>query len=448
MHKHPRIAVIGAGLSGLACAYELTKAGLDVVVYEKNQDVGGRAGTRGKDRLPFDLGAQFLNNSYAQAKAYCRELGIAGDWRTMALSTHHLLYENQLHCISFHSIREFLNLNFYSHLARLRLMMCYLRLQRDAKGVDLYDLTSSAAAFDNCTARDFVLKWGGEEVLEYAFDSLISAYHFHGAEDLSLCCLLGAVAVIGPDFSYDYTTKGLDEIAQALTRRVKIELGTEVHSVSRGLGGVYVEVDGERYHYDLAVIATTASQARAIYHSPTEAQRGLLDATSYSSTINVGFRVPAVAISHLAMVAVPASQNDTICCYFNQNSKYAGRFDEGETLVNVFARDQKAKELMHASDEQVWQVMQREFLKACPPLQTMSNRMHRYEIQRWPEAIPKYFRGYITRVANFFKQGQGDKGIFLCGDYLNAPWMEGALRGGIQVSESVLATLKSQQIMR
>ena len=36
-----RVAVIGAGMSGLAVAHRLRQAGIDFVVYERNEDVGG-----------------------------------------------------------------------------------------------------------------------------------------------------------------------------------------------------------------------------------------------------------------------------------------------------------------------------------------------------------------------------------------------------------------------
>ena len=42
----PRIAVIGAGLAGLTCAYELTKQGVPCTLYEANSDrLGGRCWT-------------------------------------------------------------------------------------------------------------------------------------------------------------------------------------------------------------------------------------------------------------------------------------------------------------------------------------------------------------------------------------------------------------------
>ena len=36
------VAIIGAGLAGLACANELNAAGVDVTVYEASDGVGGR----------------------------------------------------------------------------------------------------------------------------------------------------------------------------------------------------------------------------------------------------------------------------------------------------------------------------------------------------------------------------------------------------------------------
>src|SRR5689334_7492097 len=41
----PRIAVVGAGLAGLTCAYRLKQAGLNAQLYEASTRVGGRCWT-------------------------------------------------------------------------------------------------------------------------------------------------------------------------------------------------------------------------------------------------------------------------------------------------------------------------------------------------------------------------------------------------------------------
>jgi renalase len=56
----PRIAVVGAGVSGLTCARELTRSGLVVNVFEKARGSGGRSATRRAGDYHFDHGAQYF----------------------------------------------------------------------------------------------------------------------------------------------------------------------------------------------------------------------------------------------------------------------------------------------------------------------------------------------------------------------------------------------------
>lgn len=64
MHEHERmrgrIAVIGAGISGIAAALRLRAAGLRPILFEKSRGVGGRMATRRAGDLQFDHGAQYF----------------------------------------------------------------------------------------------------------------------------------------------------------------------------------------------------------------------------------------------------------------------------------------------------------------------------------------------------------------------------------------------------
>ena len=54
------IAVIGAGIAGIACARTLAQAGHQVTVFEKSRDAGGRMSTRKSEFGGFDHGAQYF----------------------------------------------------------------------------------------------------------------------------------------------------------------------------------------------------------------------------------------------------------------------------------------------------------------------------------------------------------------------------------------------------
>lgn len=60
MAKPPTIAVVGAGLAGLACARVLKDHGLEVTVFDKGRAPGGRLSRRRAEPFAFDHGAQFF----------------------------------------------------------------------------------------------------------------------------------------------------------------------------------------------------------------------------------------------------------------------------------------------------------------------------------------------------------------------------------------------------
>jgi len=55
-----RIAIVGAGLAGLAAALRLTEAGEEVIVFEKSRGLSGRAATRSKEGCRYDFGANYF----------------------------------------------------------------------------------------------------------------------------------------------------------------------------------------------------------------------------------------------------------------------------------------------------------------------------------------------------------------------------------------------------
>ena len=63
------VVVVGAGLAGLACARRLHEAGIDVVVLEASDDIGGRVRTDVVDGFRLDRGFQVLLTAYPHCRS-------------------------------------------------------------------------------------------------------------------------------------------------------------------------------------------------------------------------------------------------------------------------------------------------------------------------------------------------------------------------------------------
>lgn len=80
-----RVAVVGAGWAGLACALELTAAGCPVTLFESARQAGGRA--RGVDwqGLGIDNGQHLLIGAYSETLRLLTRIGSVGDLRRLPL---------------------------------------------------------------------------------------------------------------------------------------------------------------------------------------------------------------------------------------------------------------------------------------------------------------------------------------------------------------------------
>ncbi len=94
--NHPRIAVIGGGLTGLAAAWRLSDAG-DVVVYEAGDRLGGQIHTIELAGRPVDVGADALLARQPEGERLARDLGFGdADLVSPATGQVHLWIDGRL----------------------------------------------------------------------------------------------------------------------------------------------------------------------------------------------------------------------------------------------------------------------------------------------------------------------------------------------------------------
>ena len=82
--ESPRVAVVGAGIAGLHCAYRLQQSGVQVTVFEASSRVGGRMFTARDEAYGgqvFELGGELIDSNHTTLIGLANELDITLDDR-------------------------------------------------------------------------------------------------------------------------------------------------------------------------------------------------------------------------------------------------------------------------------------------------------------------------------------------------------------------------------
>lgn len=179
-----RVAVIGAGVTGLVAAYRLSRAGHECHVYERWPGLGGQAATLDVGApQPLERYYHHLFTSDVHMQALCAELGL-GDEIEWWPSSVAIFSQGRSH--PFSSPLDILRFRPLSPLARLRMGVAVVLLQRRHR---------SAEPFEDLTAADWVRRHMGAEVYEKVWGPLLRAKFGPRAEQLSMAWLWSKLTV-------------------------------------------------------------------------------------------------------------------------------------------------------------------------------------------------------------------------------------------------------------
>jgi protoporphyrinogen oxidase len=179
-----RVAVVGAGVAGLTCAYRLTQRGHVCDVYERWPGLGGQAAT-------LDVGRGHLLERYYHhlftsdrhiADLY-DELGMPGEleWRPSSVA---FFLEGR--SWPFTSPLDLLRFRPLSLRSRIRMGVAVLRLQRGG---------SDVAPFEGITARTWIARAMGAEAYEKVWGPLLRGKFGDRADDISMAWLWGKLTM-------------------------------------------------------------------------------------------------------------------------------------------------------------------------------------------------------------------------------------------------------------
>ena len=126
------IIVIGAGIAGLTAAYQLKKAGQDVLVLDMNNYVGGRMANVEWQGFLLDIGAKFVTTADKSLTNMVQEVGLSDQLIKSDEGLTITIYrDGKLHSANFLSIPSYLGwsgVSFKARMAMLKLVPYFLRM--------------------------------------------------------------------------------------------------------------------------------------------------------------------------------------------------------------------------------------------------------------------------------------------------------------------------------
>lgn len=427
MKSRASVAVIGGGIAGLTCAYELQRLGINTHVYEKNTGVGGRMLTQQVGKLFADLGANFFAPDTKEVVRYCRALNIP--YKRLPSNPAHVLYHGTIVPAGGFSKKSLLRSLLRSDVRWGNVLRILWRVLGGSR--TLYDLSLTDERFDNVSAQA-AAQMMSPDMATYALGAPLSGLAFYGPEQLSQTFYLNAVRqVLRYPSGTQYSAGPMHDLPHAIARSLDIRY-EEIERVNASTGGVTLSTHSGTYHYSTVVIACPPELVE-LPHATTR-QQELLRSIQYSSTVTAAIRVPHKLINWFSLIFIPRVEHERISVITNEGRK---KMEDTTSLMGIGLHHAAATTLMNRSDDELARLMIEDVNDILPATKEYTEQMHPVAIQRWRHAIPIYSPELIGTVRKFWTQGQGENNVYFCGDYMNHPFVEGSILSGQKVSRLI-----------
>jgi protoporphyrinogen/coproporphyrinogen III oxidase len=451
MPANNNIAVIGGGISGLACAYRLLQLGIRVTLFEAEEQPGGLIGTVQKNGFLFESGPQSFQGTDALL-ALIRELGIEGELCTAdPKAPRFVLRHGKLQKVPM-SPQALLTSSLLAAGSRWRVVSEPLRKTKPP------DEEESVA--------NFVRRKFGHEILEYLVAPFVSGVYAGDPEKLSLkaafpsleewereygSVLRGAMksrpAEGKPRHPALCTFRGgVATLSRAIAEKLKdvLVVRAEVDTIQRNNSSGQATYD---IHFQRNGQSESLTVAGVVMATPAYKASHLLG--SFSSWL--GHTLSGIAYAGVAVVAsgydshqmgpeldgfgflVPRSEKRRTLGTVWNSSLFPGRAPVGSFAIASFVGGATEPDVLEKPDDEIAAIVQDENAKILgitgPPVASA--------VWKHPKALPQYNLGHGHIVEAIRDGEKQNPGLFFSGNYLEGPSLGKCVEHAIKTAEAV-----------
>ena len=447
--KH--VIVIGAGLSGLACAHRLNRLGSEVTLLEASDRAGGYLSTIRKDGFLFESGPQSFQATEILVDLI-RELGIESELQKAdSRAARYILLHGRLQKIPT-SPQAMLTSSLLGAGSRWKILSEPFRKTRPPAAEE------SVATF---ARRKF-----GNEILEYLVGPFVSGVYAGDPEKLSLKAAFPSL----DEWEREYgsvlrgakkarTRKGPKEAESlcsfqqgvaTLPAAMAAKLGDRLQTQTRAVSISRLELAGNESHevrIERTGSAGTMHAAAVIMAAPAYVSAHLIESISEQ----LGHTLSGIAYAPVAVVAagyyqqqvgeptdgfgflVPRSEKlNTLGTVWN-SSLFPGRAPRGSVTLTSFTGGATNPEIAAESEEEIAKIIQSEnehILKIIGSPVTSA-------VWKYPRALPQYNLGHGHMVEAIRDAERQLPGIFFAGNYLEGPAIGKCVENGFRTADAV-----------
>jgi oxygen-dependent protoporphyrinogen oxidase len=458
-----KVAVVGGGISGLAAAYRLKEAGIEVSVFEGGERAGGLLGTERFAGFVVETGADSILTEKPWALKLAEDLGLQKHIIKTESENRgaYIVHEGRLE-----RVPEGFSLMAPTDLVEMAKSPI---VSRRGKLRMLGDLVLPRGGSADESLESFVVRRLGRELFERLAQPMVGGIYGADPKKLSLAATMprfvemehahrsvirGLVArqklaaekqagqASGARYGMFAAFDGgmqtlIDALVAALGERIQTR--ALVTAVEHDQYGFSVEVHGSLKAFDAVIVAVPAHVAAQMVHGLDGALARELFAIDYASAATATFVWSREAISHPLDAfgfVVPAIENRQILASTWASVKYPGRAPADKALIRVFFGGYNGQHLLERSDEDLVGMGRRELAQ----LIGVTAEPEYTKVVRYPKAMPQYHVGHLERVARIEALVAQHPRFALAGNAYRGVGIPDAVHSGEQAARRILST--------
>ncbi len=465
-----KIAIVGAGISGLTTAYALLNSSqftvhssqFDITVFEADARAGGKIWTDLTDGFLCEKGANGFLDNKPKTLELCEELGIKPLRSNDNAKKRYIFSEGKLHTLP-ESPTAFIKSNLISWSGKLRM---------------LYELIAPKGPDDE-TVADFIMRRLGKETLEKLIDPMVSGVFAGDPYKMSIKSCFprikeleqeygsliralikikrqkrkvdGAEVSAAPAGTLTSFYEGAQTITDSLAEKLGEKLKTEVsvQGLARLGGSARGGKKGNSYQLhtsdgtvnaDVVVLSSPAYASADILRDLDKELSKSLSSIPYPSVsvVCLGYKKEKIRHSLDGFgFLIPHREGRKILGSLWDSSIFPNRAPEGYVLLRSMIGGAQSPELAMLDDDKIVSAV----FDELRPILSLKAEPDMVKIYRWERAIPQYMLGHNKKLELINERLKSYPGLYLAGNAYRGIGMNDCVENGYKLADKIIENL-------